>query len=895
MILSIFDLIENWPLLEVKPIFHGLRMQFSFPHLLLSKKTFLSRAFTFSALMFALLIGSVRAEEPTIDFEKQVLPLLETNCLHCHGSEVRDGGLRFLSRKDLLTLNDSGEPAIVSGHSSESELIKRITAPEEERMPPAEEGDRLQSDKIALLKKWIDAGANWPESLQQQHWAYLKPIKSELPVIPGQFKAKNEIDYFIQQKLSESGTPLEPAKQAEPARLLRRVYLDLTGLPPTPEQVDQFMAEPTEAAYEKIVDELLASPRYGEKWTQQWLDLARYADSNGFQADQLRIMWLYRDWVIKAINDDMPFDQFTIEQLAGDLLPEATWDQKIATGFHRCTTCNVEAGVDPEENRVNQLIDRVNTTGTVWLGTTLECAQCHNHKYDPFTQQDYYSLMAYFNNTPMEVKQKGDSVTFEFYGPKLAQEMAAQEKNAYETLKAKRDALQSKLEHRRDQMRPVQKEWELKTKLELGQKKKLSTLLNDIKSILEFPAEKRSSDQTEKLLQYYESQDEETVSLKKSLESLTNELKEQEPPTSLVMVEQDQMRETFIFKRGDFLSKGNQVTPSTPTSLHPLSSVQSTGNRLEFANWVVSPENPLVARTTVNRWWAHFFGQGLVTTLEDFGTQGEPPTHQRLLDWLAVDLMEQGWSRKHIHKKIVMSATYRQSAKVSPEHLQHDPANKLYSRMSRNRLSAEAIRDNALEISGLLTNKIGGPPVYPPQPEGIWKHVGRNAPKYNTNTNEDRYRRGLYVVWRRSAPYPSFTNFDAPDRASCVVKRSRTNTPLQALTLLNDPAYIEMSWGLANRLASLENLKDDRARLQYGMRLAVSRMPTEEELNRLWNLYQAERKRFKQNPEAATQLLPEAGLKLTALENNKLTAEQMAAWFYIANILLNLDETITKG
>ncbi|MAT15124.1 MAG: hypothetical protein CMJ46_07620, partial [Planctomyces sp.] len=771
---------------------------------------------------------SLRAEEPGIDFESDIRPILENNCMFCHGGDERDGGLRFTSHQDLLLLNDSGEPAIVLGKSHESELIKRITADDENRMPPADAGERLTDAEVELLRKWIDAGARFPVDETNQHWAYIKPAKTDLPEPAFETPVQNPIDLFIQARLKDSNTPLAPATQAEPARLIRRVYLDLIGLPPTPEEVDAFIAAPSDATYEKIVDELLASPRYGEKWTQHWLDLARYADSNGFQADQLRDMWLYRDWVINAINEDKPFDEFTVEQLAGDLLPDATWEQKIATGFHRCTTCNVEAGVDPEENRVNQIIDRVNTTGTVWLGTTLECAQCHNHKYDPFSQQEYYQLMAYFNNTPMEVEQEGDSVTFNFYGPKLAKPLEETEQQQRDQLQSRREAIQAQLKSMRAEMEAGRPALEEETKSQLAAKKNRSDMEARVLDTLQFAADKRSSEQRKLLQDYFEKQHTEITDLKAELKKLDDRLNQLEPPTSLVMVEQDEMRETFIFKRGDFLSQGKPVVAATPVVLHPLEALKEQNatestDRLDFAQWLVSKENPLIARATVNRWWSQFFGQGIVATLEDLGTQGEPPTHQELLDWLAIEFMERNWSRKQIHKLIVMSATYRQSSRVTSAHLKYDSANKLYSRGPRRRLSAEQIRDNALAISGLLTHKLGGPPVYPPQPDKIWKHLGRNAPEYATEKDADRFRRGLYVVWRRSAPYPSFINFDAPDRASCVIKRSTTNTPLQALTLLNDPAYVEMAWGFANRLASNETTGDLRDKLAYAMRLAVAR------------------------------------------------------------------------
>jgi len=827
-----------------------------------------------------------------IDFKKSVQPIFVKHCQDCHGPDAREGGLRLTNRKNILLRNDSGEPAIIAGKSDLSLLIHRVsTQDKKEQMPPADAGERLSQQEIGILKQWIDQGAPWPtESEAPKHWAYLPPVKSPIPAVKGSYRIHNPIDAFIVEKLNQQTTPLAQSPQASPARLLRRVSLDLIGLPPTPEAVLAFEKDPSPEAYEKYVDALLKSPRYGEKWARQWLDLARYADSNGFQADQLREMWLYRDWVINSINQDLPFDQFTIQQIAGDLLPQATLDQKIATGFHRCTTCNVEAGVDPEENRVNQIFDRVNTTGLVWLGTTFECAQCHNHKYDPFSQQDYYQIFAFFNNTPLEVKQVGKSVTFEVTGPKLALPLNTNEIKTKDALTNQRLAVQNQLKAREKELANSVSEWEDTTLALLENSEESAKVPVAIQKILRIEVEKRTAKQTKSLTQFQQQQDQTYAELEKDLHRIKNELEAFEPDSTLVMVEMPEPRMNNIFKRGDFLSKGAEVTPNTPDALHSLKT-KETPSRLEFAKWLVAKENPLVARVTVNRWWSQFLGQGIVATQEDFGSQGDAPTHPELLDWLAVDFMEHNWSMKQIHKTIVTSATYQQSAKVTPALLEVDPYNKLYTRGPRLRLSAETIRDNALAISGLLSTKMGGPPIYPPQPEGLWRHVGRNAPKYLTSTAEDRYRRGVYVIWRRSAPYPSFTNFDAPDRGACVINRSRTNTPLQALTLLNDPAYVEIGIGLAKRLATKGLATDlsDRERIAYAFRLCVAREPKDVEVEHLTKVFQQELNYFQEHPQAAQ--------KLISADNRPegVGASRMAAWLYVANILLNLDETITKG
>ncbi|WP_298866806.1 DUF1553 domain-containing protein [uncultured Gimesia sp.] len=829
---------------------------------------------------------------PQIDFKKAIQPIFVKHCQDCHGPDAREGGLRLTNRKNILMRNDSGEPAIVAGKSDASILMHRVSSQDEkEQMPPADTGERLSKQEIQILKQWIDQGAIWPtDSDAPGHWAYTSPVKSPPPTMNGSPQVNNPIDAFVVDQLQRNTKSLSQAPEAEPARLLRRVSLDLIGLPPTTEAVRAFEKNPSPEAYEKIVDSLLKSPRYGEKWARPWLDMARYADSNGFQADQLRKMWLYRDWVINSLNQDLPFDQFSIQQIAGDLLPQPTIDQKIATGFHRCTTCNVEAGVDPEENRVNQIFDRVNTTGLVWLGTTFECAQCHNHKYDPFSQQDYYQIFAFFNNTPLEVKQLGKSVTFDFTGANFSLPLKAKEKKTREELTSQKVAVQKKMKTREKELQKGFPQWEETMLAMLENSEESAKVPAPIQKILRTKTKKRTDKQSKQLTSLQQKQDPSYADLQKEQNRILKELKALEPDTTLVMVEMDQPRMNNIFKRGDFLNKGASVKPQTPDALHPLKT-QGQPNRLSFAKWLVAKENPLVARVTVNRWWAQFFGHGIVATLEDFGSQGDAPTHPELLDWLAVDFMEHNWSMKHIHKTIVMSATYQQSSKVTPELLEADPYNQLYTRGPRLRLSAESIRDNALAISGLLSTKMGGPPVYPPQPKGLWRHVGRNAPKYLTSTSEDRYRRGVYVIWRRSAPYPSFTNFDAPDRGACVINRSRTNTPLQALTLLNDPAYIEIAIGLARRLATTEQPANltDRDRVAYAFRLCLARKPKTEEVNHLTKVFQQELKYFQDHPQAAQ--------KLISAEHRPegVGASRMAAWLYIANILLNLDETITKG
>ncbi len=892
------------------------------------------------------------------------------------------------------------------------------------------------------------------------HWAYTLPQRPALPQANSDWP-RNAIDHFIIAKQKENH--LKPSPPAPAGQLLRRVHLDLIGLPPAPELVSEFMKDPSDAAYESIVDKLLLSKRYGERWARPWLDLARYADSNGFQADQLRDSWAYRDWVIDAFNSGMPFNQFVIEQIAGDMLPNATASQRIATGFHRTPTCNVEAGVHPEENRVNQVVDRVNTTGTVFLGTTLECAQCHDHKYDPFSMKDYYSLFAFFNNTPLEVKQSGSSVTYEFYGPTMDLPISAKDQKTLETLTAEKQAMVKQIAQIKSDSANAQKVWELETlkaiqdapqwnvleidhfsatgdpqheiqpdgsivvtgpnpdksiytlrarpplkqvtaiRLEAlthpsmhkggpGRNKspkenpnfivnefqlkadgkpirfssvtasfsqdrwhvkgsidgKLTTgwainpafgkaatatyilaepvtlakeaqleftinqsygggrtigrprlsAMNGNPNAIDLPSEiavilkksKRSKKETQLLTSHFQKTNPKLVDAEKQLTALNKQIAAIKPSTTLVMVEQKEPRKTFVMQRGEYLNPGEQVSAATPTALHDMDP-NLPRNRLGFAQWLASPKNPLLSRVTVNRWWAEFMGRGIVSTEEDFGTQSEPPSHPELLDWLAVEFIERNWSMRHIHKLIVTSATYRQSSHFTQNTLKTDAANQWLARAPRLRMSAEMVRDNALTISGLLSTNMHGPPIYPPQPGGIWRHVGRNAPKYVAATNEDRFRRGVYVVWRRGAPYVSFTNFDAPDRGACVVRRPRTNTPLQALTLMNDEAYIEMAMAFASRITTTKS-DSMESRIQFAFQTALSRHARTVEMQYLKPLLARRQNHFTKNPQAAAELVNH--VKGWAPPPDIQPAE-LATWFYLANILLNLDETITKN
>jgi hypothetical protein len=778
--------------------------------------TFPRRAVVLLALF--VLPSSLRAADaPAVRFNRDVRPILSNRCFKCHGPDLKKGGLNLQNRDAALTKLRSGGAAIVPGKAAESLLIERITAAEEaERMPL--KAEPLTAAEVATLKAWIDQGAPY-----EQHWSYAKPVRPPLPAVHNTTWPRNSIDDFVLARLEAEG--LLPATEAERAVLLRRVSLDLTGLPPTPQEVDAFLADPSPEAYERVVDRLLASPHYGEHQARYWLDQARYADTNGYEKDDRRTIWPYRDWVINAFNRDLPFDQFTIEQFAGDLLPGATRAQQIATGFHRNTMVNTEGGTDDEEFRVAAVVDRVNTTMEVWMGTTFGCAQCHNHKFDPFSQTEYYQLFAFFNNT--EDHGKDNAPQLELPTPEQAVR-----------LQALRDATA----HAQAFADPA------------------AVVLGNAG--------------------------------RQAVRNLVADLKKQEArvgvATTLVLKELPQPRPTHVLKRGNHKNLGDPVTPGTPASLHPFPAGQPA-NRLGLARWLVSPDNPLVGRVTMNRLWARFFGHGLVETSEEFGARGEPPTHPELLDWLATELIDQRWSLKAVQRRILLSATYRQAARVTPELYRRDPFNRLYARGPRFRLDAEMVRDNALAVSGLLNRKLGGPSVFPYQPDGIWFNP-YSGDRWQMSTGGDQYRRGLYTFWRRTAPYAAFMAFDAPSREVACERRPRTNTPLQALATLNDKAFVEASAALARRiLAECQGEAKDRA--AYGFKLCVARTPGAKELDVLVHLYEENLAKYRQDPAAAQALAKNGAKELPG----DVDAAELAVWTVIANVLLNLDETITKG
>jgi mono/diheme cytochrome c family protein len=829
-------------------------------------------------------LPAAAAAEP-VDYLRDVKPLLAKTCYACHGADKQRSGLRLDTAAAALEGGNSG-PAVVPGKSGDSLLIKAVTAADGvSAMPPKE--PRLTPQQVAILRAWIDAGAKAPAGELAEapkattHWSFRPPLRPAPPAVKDGAWVRNPIDRFVLARLDRDG--IRPSPEADRVTLIRRLSLDLIGLPPTPQEVDAFVADARPDAYERLVDRLLASPHYGERWGRWWLDLARYADSNGYSIDAPRSIWPYRDWVIAALNADVPFDRFTVEQLAGDMLPGATQEQKVATGFHRNTQINQEGGIDVEQFRVESVVDRVATTGAVWLGLTVGCCQCHDHKYDPLAQREYYQLFAFLNNA--------DEPTMELGTP----EELARLRDA----RARIDGVRKRLKALDPTSAPGEERWEKGLTTDLRK-----MLPDDVQAILEVPENGRTAEQKERLSESYRTSDmaRHVVAglgnpsplgvaanwhlgrTRYDLDRQHTALKKAAPPavTTMVMQERKEPRDTHVLRGGDFLRKGVKVSPGVPSVLHPLTPLSPGGRgvggegaaptRLDLARWLVDPRNPLTARVTVNRLWQHYFGLGLVETDNDFGTQGTPPSHPELLDWLAVQFMasperqrgEGAWSLKAMHRLIVTSATYRQSSKARPDLLTLDPRNRLLARQSRVRLEAEVVRDVCLTSSGLLSRRVGGPSVFPPQPDGLYRftQIDKN---WKASTGPDRYRRGLYTYFWRSAPHPSLTVFDAPDASSTCTRRNRSNIPLQALTLLNDEAHVEFAQALAARVLR-EGPADDAGRLRHAFRLCLSREPTPRERQRLADL----------------------------LARQERAGDRDAAWTTVARVLLNLDEFITR-
>ncbi len=1032
----------------------------------------------------------LQGASPEVNFDRQVRPILSDNCFTCHGPDdkQRMAGLHFDTKEGAFT--KAG--VIVPGDSAHSKMYLRISNPNEAmRMPPVYSGRKLSPVQIETLKKWIDEGAKW-----ETHWAFVSPVRPALPEVKEKEWVRTPIDQFVLAKLESEG--LKPSPEANRATLLRRVTFDLIGLPPTLAEVDAFVKDQSPQAYERVVDRLLASPHYGERMTMQWLDFARYADTHGYHIDSAREMWPWRDWVIQSFNRNQPYDQFTVEQIAGDLLPHATQPQVIATGFNRNHMINFEGGAIPEEYQNEYIVDRIEATSTTWLGITLGCARCHDHKYDPLRQKDFYSFGAFFNSVPEKgldgytgnakpflqlpnerqqsikellqnaIKQKDTEVataqlaweqhereipvsdvtsglvaeygfndsladrlrpnqtgkvvagkvayvpgrmgravdlddspqvsfgTVSFgLGPAIAGkspftvalwvkpdgpsgmallqkydktkktspgfEVAidyCNKKNCNVIVRLRGSSIESSLEARSEsgleleewnhlavsydgsgkakgiqvyvngrsvdtqvavdkysfapfdgaELQLGNKDWGTPFKGQIGDLRIYNRRLygteavelglrGPLHSVLTLAADQRNEEQQKWVREYFLKEAGnpaekqlavDYTSLNKGLDKLNDEI-----PSTMVMAEMDKPRDTYVLKRGDYQLRGDKVEPNTPAVLPPLPK-DAPRNRLTLAKWIVDPANPLTARVAVNHFWQMYFGTGIVKTSEDFGSQGDPPSNPQLLDWLATEFVRTNWDVKAMQRLIVTSAVYRQDSKVSPELLERDPENRLLAHGPRFRLPAEMVRDNALVISGLINDKIGGPSVLPYQPKGLWEEMAfggqYSAQTYEQSHGADLYRRSMYTFWKRSVPYPTLNTFDASDREKCTARRGITNTPLQALVLMNDPTYVEASRALAERdLTQGGTTETDRIR--FAFRLATDRDPTPKEFQVLEGLYKTEMVHYDSDHAAAEKLLAIGESK----RNPKLDPVQLAAWTLVASTILNLDETITKN
>ena len=819
--------------------------------------------------------------QSAIDYVRDIEPILHQRCYLCHGSQQQMAGLRLDNRELVLKGADSG-PVIVPGDPTSSRLMARVTSADAGfRMPPGETA--LSSSETALLRAWIAAGAIGPEQragpVQQvsfsreagaSHWAFQPVRRPELPPVRQSGWVRNPIDRFVLAKLEAEG--LSPSPEADPHTLARRIYFDTVGLPPTPEKVDEFQADGGPQAYEELVDELLRSPHFGERWALPWLDLARYADSEGYERDPLRPhAWRWRHWLIEAINRDMPYDRFSIQQIAGDLLPEATVDQRVATGFLRNGIKNREAGTKNAQKRFEETVDRLNTVANTWLGLTVGCAQCHDHKYDPLSQKEFYALFAFFHNAverDIEAQLPGE------LGPYL---------RTLPSYRAGRDQLRSEYG-----ISALQAEWHERMLAAIDNPGVRTDWDHEVTEwraandradwLLRAPFEHLSELEREKIAAWFlrsngpdfakdEAIQERLTKAREELAALDKALVR--PSFAYTMVERLEPIPARLALRGDYRALGSEVPPDVPAVLSPLKA-EGKPARLRLAEWIASAENPLTARVEVNRIWQEMFGQGLVETVENFGTQGRAPSHPQLLDWLASEFVRLGWSRKALVRLVATSATYRQSSAERQDLRSQDPGNAWLARQNRLRLPAELIRDNALAASVLLYPAIGGPSVFPPQPGGV-SELSYAKKDWVVETGPERYRRGLYVFLRRTSPYPMLVNFDAPDTLTSVARRERSNTPLQALNLLNDPVFLEAADALAYRVLQSPSagFEERFARL---VALCLSREPRAEEAARAKRFYAAQRERFEASGGGAEQ----------------------AAWRELSRAMLSLDEFITR-
>jgi hypothetical protein len=810
----------------------------------------------------------------SIDFNRDIQPILSENCFHCHGPDraQRKGDLRLDEEKDAKA-DHGGTTAIVPGKSADSELIRRIFSDDpDDVMPTPKSNRKLTTQQKELLKRWIDEGAKWGE-----HWAFVAPVKPAVPQIANRkSQITNPIDAFVLAKLEQE--KLAPSPTAPKETLIRRVTLDLTGLPPTPEEIDAFLQDASPQAYERVVDRLLKSPRYGERMAWDWLDSARYSDTNGFQGDPERTMWPWRDWVVRTFNANMPYNQFTVEQLAGDLLANATHEQKLASGFHRNNMHNGEGGRIAEETRVENVFDRVETTATIWLGLTFTCCRCHDHKFDPLSSQDYYGLYDIFNQMSETGAGRGGqappvidmSTPAEEAKVKAANERlttAAEELEKFELTKFPRPA-----------GAPLTESDAIKLPGNLPQ------------YIGRTEPKKRGVDPLLEAVGYFKERD---PAYTKLLEKLLAAVRSRDAAVNgitkvMIMDQLEKQRDTFILSKGAY----DKPTTEKVTGMMPVKLVSQPqdaakrANRLDLAHWLVAKDNPLTARVTVNRYWQMLFGTGLVKTVEDFGVQGEKPSHPELLDWLSIRFVESGWDLKALIKLMVMSSTYCQSSRVTPALQERDPENRLLARGPRYRLPSWMLRDDALAAAGLLVDTPGGPSVKPYQPEGIWEEATFGKKTYKQDHETALYRRSLYIFWRRIVG-PTMI-FDNAARQVCTVKSFRTNTPLHALTTLNDITYVEAARALAQRVMLAQ--REDAARLDLAFKLVMARSATPDERGLLLQRLEYLKTEFTEDPGAAPKLLAVGESK----RDEKIEANEHAAWTALCQLILNLDEALTK-
>lgn len=805
---------------------------------------------------------------PPVDYGRDIKPLLAARCYACHGPDEskRKAHLRLDLREEAV------REAITPGDPAGSSLVERIASddPHEVMPPPASKKERLTKGQIDLFRRWIAQGAKF-----DVHWAYVKPVRPPLPAVARREWVRNPIDYFI--AAGHEANRFSPSPEADRVTLVRRLSFDLTGLPPTPAEVQAFLGDSSPTAYDRVVERLLGSKHHGERMALYWLDLVRFADTGGYHSDNHRDVTLYRDYVIDAFNANKRFDQFTVEQLAGDLLPNPTREQKTASGYNRLLMTTEEGGAQPKEYQAKYAADRVRNVSVVWLAGTLGCAECHNHKFDPYTTKDFYSLAAFFAD--IQEKAVGRQDQDKLPTPEQIAELARVDRQITEAEQA--------LHAPNAQVDAAQAQWE--ETVTLAALRKLPKNLVD--ALLALPA-KRTAEQKQLVARHYhglapllEPQRQRLAELRRQREQIDRRI-----PTTLVSTS-GTPRMMRVLPRGNWLDdSGEVVTPATPAFLPPLDVKGRQPNRLDLARWLVAPDHPLVARVFVNRLWKLMFGQGLVRSVDDFGAQGEVPSHPQLLDWLAIEFVERGWDVKHLLRLIATSSAYRQSSVAHRDLRERDPANRWLARQGRFRLDAEMVRDNALAVSGLLADKIGGPSAKPYQPDGYWQYLNFPKRDYHPDHGADQYRRGLYTYWQRTLPHPSLIAFDAPSREECTADRPRSSTPLQALVLLNDPTYVEAARVLAERILR-EGGASPGERIGWAFRRVLSRGPRPDEEEVLTSVLHKHLGEFAADAEAARKLVRTGEWPLPKDQN----VAELAAWTSVARVLLNLHETITRN